>query len=475
MKSERKKKQKRMSKILSILFLLIIIVLFVMLFMFELVPKLYVLIALIIMLLIYLVILKLNFSRKKPKRVLGYIFTFILSAFFVTVEVYLGNTLDLFNSIKASGTKIETYNVIVLKDSKYEELKDLNNKSIGVKEIHNNSGLQKAKKHISKKIDIKYKEYDDISEVALSLTQEKNEAIILENGELSIFAEENPEIYEEMKIIYSFEVKVKVKDVSKDVDITKKPFNIYISGVDTFGKINSATRSDVNMVMSVNPVTDKIHLTWIPRDYYVHINTSTYKDKLTHAGIYGIDSSIYAVETLLQTDINYYVKVNFTSVIKIVDVLGGINVYNDESFTSQDGYYYKKGDITLNGEKALSFVRERKNVSGGDLTRGKNQIKVLEALMNKVMSPKILLKYNSIINSLDGSFVTNMDMSDITKFVERNLKDSNFEITNYNLTGKDGYDYTYSYKKSKLYVMRQDEESVSIAQDKIKEALSVEN
>lgn len=476
MNKKNKKKKKTLSKLISLVLLIILVALFVMIIMFDIVPIIYVGIALLIMLLIYMVLLKLNFSRRKPKRSIGLIFSSILILFFLLVDVYLAQTLDVFNGILNTSKKIETYNVLVLKDTKYEELKDIDGELVGVKEINDNPGLDKAKAKISKIVDIDYEEYESITEVEASLSDESVEAIILEDAELDILKEENPSLYDEFRVIYELEISIGVKDVAKNVNILKKPFNIYISGVDTFGKINSATRSDVNILMTVNPKTEKIHITWVPRDYYVKINDSTYKDKLTHAGIYGIESSIFAMENILDTEVNYYAKVNFTSVIKIVDALDGISVYNDQSFTSQDGFYYKKCEITMDGKHALSFVRERKNVSGGDMGRGNNQVKVLKALIEKMKSPKIITKYMSILNAMDGSFNTNIDINDVTKYIEREIKHpKDYDITSYTLDGKTGYDYTYSYRKNKLSVIFPDEESVSKAKNEINKVLGVEN
>ena len=291
---------------------------------------------------------------------------------------YVINTLDFFNNAFSTNKKIETYNVIVLNSSNYEELADLEDETIGTKNDKNYEGLKKAKKKITKKSKVEYQDFDDVNELSEALIDEKVEAIILENAEMKLIEEDNYDIYKNFKIIYSIEITTDVKDNPNSVNILKKPFNIYISGVDTYGKINSATRSDVNILLTVNPETAKIHMTWIPRDYYVAINDSIYKDKLTHAGIYGIDKSIYAVENVLDTKVNYYVKINFTSLVNIVNTLGDITVYNDHAFTSQDKIRYKKGEITLNGEEALSFVRERKNVPGGDEGRGKNQLKEVD-------------------------------------------------------------------------------------------------
>ncbi len=323
---------------------------------------------------------------------------------------------------------------------------------------------------------MKYTTLEDLNTLIDSLMNNEVAGFILEKSELDLLKEEDSEKFNNLKEIYKVEVKGSIKDLQDQTNINEDSFNIYISGIDTFGKINSSSRSDVNMVVSINPKTEKILITWIPRDYYVFINNSNYKDKLTHAGIYGIDSSIYAAEKLLNIDINYYVKVNFTSVIKVVDILGGITVYNEEAFTGYDvddnfkPYYFKKGNITLKGKEALVFVRERHHVTGGDLGRGKNQVKVLEALMKKAMSKDIIKKYNSLLNSLNGAFVTNMSTGSMTSFIKKELvSPRDWQITSNTLTGIDASEYTYTYKKTKLYVMKPKEESVNTAKQMIQE------
>ena len=170
--------------------------------------------------------------------------------------------------------------------------------------------------------------------------------------------------------------------------------------------------------MSVNPTTKEILLTNIPRDYYVKLHTFGEYDKLTHAGIYGVDESIHTLEDLFDTKINYYVKVNFTSLVDIVDALGGVTVNSKYSFVSQDGYSYKKGENVLDGKKALSFARERKSFKEGDRVRGENQQLVLTALINKAMSPKIITNYVDILKALKGKFVTNISDDEITKLIK---------------------------------------------------------
>lgn len=469
---KRRKKSKKVSRIITIILILVIFIFFGILFYINIIPTIYILIALIISILIIIGLFLLNFSHKRGVRWIGYFLSTLTISIIIFVLVYLFNTLGFLINATDGDYALKTYNVLVLKESNYKKIEDLNKHNIGISETILDDTLNKIKDNINKKIKINYKEYEDTNTLVNKLINEDIESIILENSEIDLLKEEDYEKYELLNNIYQIEVKNDIKTLKDAVNINKETFNIYISGIDTFGKINSSSRSDVNMVLTVNPKSEKILITWIPRDYYVYINDSNYKDKLTHAGIYGIDSSIYAIEKLLDIDINYYVKVNFTSVIKVVDLLGGITVYNDETFTSIDGYTYKKGNVTLNGEKALSFVRERKNVTGGDLGRGKNQIKVIEALMKKAMSPNIIKTYNSLLKSLDGAFVTNMSHTTMLGFIKKEIQSPrDWQIDSYTLSGKDSYDYTYTYKNNKLYVMIPDEEVVNESKNKLKEIL----
>ena len=292
---------------------------------------------------------------------------------------------------------------------------------------------------------------------------------------LAMINESDEDFNDEYRIIYDFSIDVKTEDITKEVDITEDPFSIYISGIDTYGRVSSVSRSDVNMIITVNPKTHKILITSIPRDYYVTLAGKNAKDKLTHAGIYGIETSVATLEDLLDIPINYYVKVNFTSLIDIVDALGGVNVYSKYSFTSKDGYYYNQGYNNVDGKKALSFVRERKAFSEGDRTRVENQAAMIEALINKAISPSIIMNYTSLLNALNDSFITNLDTNSITEFIKMQIdKMPSWEIENISLNGTDGSDYTYSYGGTKLYVMYPDNETVINAQNKINALLKEE-
>ena len=320
---------------------------------------------------------------------------------------------------------------------------------------------------------------EDIDSLTKDLIDSKIDAILIEEAQKDLLEEMSNELKNKERIIYEFSVDVLIKDeLIKNVDITKESFNVFISGIDTYGKITSVSRSDVNMVVSINPRTHKILLTSIPRDYYVKLNgiNTEYKDKITHAGIHGIDTSVKTVEDLLSIDINYYAKVNFTSLIKIVDELGGIDVnvttpfrayYIEENETVN--YSFKKGMNHLNGKQALAYARERKSLPDGDVGRVKHQQQLIEAIVNKALSKTILLKYNDLLNALDGKFITNMGSTNITALIKQQIKEMpSWTIEKYTLEGTDAYAYTYSYKTVKSYVMEPKEDSVNVAKEKIK-------
>lgn len=465
-----KRKRRKINKIITILLLVAILIFFGGLFYLNVLPFVTSIIILLVSLFISGILILFNFSRKKGFRIIGYFFSILIIIIFTIIAVYLYNTIGFLFNVTDGNFALKNYNVVVLNDSELKDITDLKNKDIGINK--NDESIKDIKNKLNKKVKVKYQEYEDSNELVESLINEEIEAIILEDSELSIIEENNLDYFSKLKSIYKIEIKNSIKDLQDAVNINTEPFNVYVSGIDTYGKINAVSRSDVNMVITVNPKTEKILITWIPRDYYVNINNNKMKDKLTHAGIYGVNSSIYALEHLFDIDINYYVKVNFTSVIKVVDALNGITVYNDETFTTNENITFRKGEVNLDGERALSFVRDRKHVTGGDIGRGKNQIKVLEAIMNKARSKEIITSYNKLLKSLDGAFVTNVSQSSMTAFIKKEISSPrNWQIESYTLDGTSAYDYTYSFSKSKLYVMIPDKDMINTAKEKINSVL----
>lgn len=387
---------------------------------------------------------------------------------------YILNTLGFLAKIGPTNYKTETYSVIVVNDSKYNKIKDI--KDLDVAYYSNSKGAKEANKKVLKSVDVNFKDYDDANEMASKLLNNEEKVIMLEDSVLSMVNEDDPEFNNKTKVIYKFVIKIKSKTKAKDVNVTEKPFNIYITGIDTYGEITSVSRSDVNIVATVNPKTKQVLLTSIPRDYYVQLHGTTgIKDKLTHAGIYGVDMSIATIEDLLDIEINYYVKVNFTSLIDIVNALGGITVYSDYTFTSIDGVHFTEGNNNMNGEQALAFARERKAFQAGDIQRGKDQQAVIAALIKKVCSKSIITKYDSLLNSLKSKFQTNMSSNKITSLLKMQLNDmATWNVSTYNLDGVNSNNYTYSGGNAKLFVFEPKLGSIKQANDLINKVMNGE-
>ena len=264
--------------------------------------------------------------------------------------------------------------------------------------------------------------------------------------------------------------------------ITKEPFVVYLSGVDTRGDLTDKARSDVNIIAAVNPVTKQVVLINTPRDYYVDLAGTNSKDKLTHAGLYGVQTSMDTLGNLYGVDVQHYIRINFAGFINIIDALGGVDVYSDQAFTSvgSPGYYdpttFVEGWNHLDGKAALAFARERHAFKTGDVQRGINQMKVIDAMLNKIKSPALLMGFTKILDAVSDSFVTSLSQNQISALVRMQLSDfAEWNIERYTVTGSSGSSTKcYSAKGQKLYVMKPDENSVAKAKEMIAAVLGGE-
>lgn len=306
-----------------------------------------------------------------------------------------------------------------------------------------------------------------------SLLSGEAKAIVLNSVFENIIEADYPDYASKIKKIYT-------KDLTKTVETPKSvkgdSFNIYVSGIDTYGPISSVSRSDVNIIMTVNRETKKILLTTTPRDSYVSIadGGNNQKDKLTHAGIYGVDASIHTLENLYGIDLNYYARLNFTSFLKLIDLIGGIDVYNDQDFTSLHGkFHFPVGNIHLDSEQALGFVRERYSLSDGDRDRGRNQQKVIVAIIQKLTSSEALKNYDTIIQGLQDSLQTNMPIETMISLINTQLEQGgSYQVTSQDLkgTGRMGLP-SYAMPDSNLYMMEISDSSLESVKTAIKDVM----
>ncbi len=417
-----------------------------------------------------LIIVMLRKKNKKKIRVISSILSILLIGIYSVFLLYLSKTYKFIENIVDDGYVIENYSVIVLNNDKYNSLKDIENKLLGYYK-DDSTGVGEALDKLDNEIKIDKKDYKDYNSLIDDLYNEKVDSLIMEESYRTIIEETKPDFNDKTKVIHKIEVKRKKEDIVKNVDVKNETFNMYISGIDVYGSISSVSRSDVNIVASVNPSTHQMLLISIPRDYYVQLDGTTgYKDKLTHAGIYGIDKSVKTLENLLGIEINYYIKVNFSSVERMIDAIGGVDVYSKYTFIGYEDSSFKQGFNRVNGKQGLEFARTRKTVQGGDRTRGENQEALIQAILKKVTSKEIITKYTGILNSLNGTFQTNMPMDTITDLIKKQISDmASWTVTSISLDGYDASRYTYSYPGQYLYVMEPDEDSIVEAKQKLKD------
>ncbi len=385
---------------------------------------------------------------------------------------YLIKTQSLLIDISSKNTKIDDVSIIVLKEDPAQSINDTADYLFGIQEVLDRENTDKTIEKINGDlgIEMKIKAYSDLSLQVEALYGGEVDAIILNEAYRDTIKETYKDFDERTKVLTSHQIEIPVEIEPSDKEVTLEPFNVYISGIDTYGPIRRTSRSDVNIIATVNPKTKRILLTTTPRDFYVPFPiTGGVRDKLTHAGVYGIDVSIGTLEDLYDIEIDYYVRVNFDSLIKMVDALGGINVDSEYAFKS-GGYSFKKGINQLNGAQALAFSRERYAFASGDNQRGKNQMAVIKGMIEKAMSPAIITNYSKIMDGLSESFETNMSPNDITSLIKMQINDmSPWEVKTNNVTGKGAMKTTYTYKKKHLYVAIPDEPSVEEAKNMIKQ------
>lgn len=474
------KKNKRFSIlgiILGILLVIATISLIVLINKFDIIPNNYynlLIIFLIILNIILNLIMIFKFKNKLLKilHIITCIITIILISIFIIGIVYLDKTMNLFDNISHIKEEVTDYYIIVLKESNYQEVSDLYTKSLAYyteidKEILN-----------SIKLSLTYSEEKDILTLKNKLLNKEVEAILISDIIKNKYEEDDEQFENKIKILKTISIKTEIEDITKRVSIKNTPYNVLISGIDTYGDINKTSRNDVNIVATINPNTDQILLTSIPRDYYVQLhNTEGYKDKLTHASYYGINMQVQTIEDIFDIDINYYIKVNFSTVVELVDEIGGIEVYADQEINLKNCGKIVVGMNNLNGKCALAFSRERYSYVDGDRHRGRNQQEVIKAIFNKLKNgTTILTSYTNILQALEGKFATNMDMNEVTNFIKYELNDlKNYDIVTSQVDGYGSMGLTYSYPNQELWIMIPYEDTVNNAKELIARIVNDEN
>lgn len=425
-----------------------------------------------VVILVALASLLLIIYRKAEKFTIFFLTLAILmsSVSFFALQQFVGFTSHI-NS--TSNYSEYSMSVVVLKDSDVHNVTQLD--SVTGPTDTDNDNIQKLIADIktSQSKELTVEQSTSYLAAYKSLVSGEAKAIVLNSVFENIIESEYPDYASKIRKIYT-------KNITKEVAAPKvsknKSFNVYVSGIDTYGPISSVSRSDVNIIMTVNRETKKILLTTTPRDSYVPIadGGNNQKDKLTHAGIYGVDASIHTLENLYGVDINYYVRLNFTSFLKLIDLLGGVDVYNDQEFTAHtNGKHYSIGNVHLDSEQALGFVRERYSLADGDRDRGRNQQKVIVAIIQKLTSTEALKNYSDIIQGLQDSLQTNMPIETMMDLVNTQLESGgSYKVNSQDLkgTGRMGLP-SYAMPDSNLYMMEIDDSSLATAKSAIQDVM----
>lgn len=337
-------------------------------------------------------------------------------------------------------------------------------------------------------LDLRTAEYDGLPSLIDALLNEETDAIILNVAFLDLLEEMDgyEDIMTQIRQV-NFQSIEKVIEIEEELPVPEEKeeeeeveqapeaaFTLFISGIDTRGGMTAKSRSDVNILATVNPETHQILLVSTPRDFYVPLSISNgSKDKLTHAGIYGIDVCMDTIGMLYDIDVDYYFRVNFSGFVDIIDALGGITVNSDYAFEA-GGHSFTEGENTVDGTAALAFARERYAFASGDRQRGENQMAVIKAVIQKMLSKDMLLHYVSVLEAVEDSFETSVPLAMISRLVRAQLADgAGWNVVSYSVNGFDDSQIPYSMSQY-AYVMVPDETTVSTAKDLMQAVLAGE-
>lgn len=410
----------------------------------------------------------------------------MISIVAIILSIFALRYTDAFNGFLNKVTKrqpeTKQYSVVVMEKSEVKELGNLKDKNIGFLKIDEKAG--NAEKYLLGKIKFEANFYDDVDTLMSVLNGGIVDAITIETSRMEILKEEAENAIKNTRVIDTFEIEIASENeeiVTKQV--TKEPFVLYISGSDSRNGLKARTRSDVNILAVVNPAKGKILLVSIPRDTYVQLHGTTgIKDKLTHAGVYGINMSRDTIEDFMGVNIDYIAKISFNTVVKVVDELNGIEIDSDQEMTLKDGEllkdkvcHYTLGKQKVDGDCALRFARERKSYKTGDRHRGENQMQVISAIVAKLSSSKdYLLRLPEILNIAADSFETTFSRDDISSFIRMQLSNgTNWQVESISVDGTGSMQGTYSMGANRpLYVMIPNQDSVNNATAKIREYLA---
>ena len=452
-KIERKKKRRAWAFAIGsvlVLIQLVLTVLFLLkIFKLDILPFKYLFMINIILILLVLYDFTSQFTKS---HILGKLISVMLSCLILFTYLFAAKFDSVLDKLGAANVEIDIVDVCVLSNDKAQNLNDAANYKFAINSTASNANINTSIESISSETGktIKPTEYTNWSNLVNALYDNKNvQAIVINHSMMSIISQEFPDFEDNIKIIKTYEYKEKVELDASNVNVKRDPFIIYVSGISSDDgedtKLASKALSDVNILAVINPETKQVLLVTTPRDSYIKISNSsgvTGYDKLAHAGSYGVDKSIEALENLYGINIDYYVKINFAGSQAVIDALGGITIESEIEFTNgweaaPVSYHFVQGANECDGEKAIAFARERKAFAAGDFQRGRNQTAVIKGIIQKATSPAILTRYSAVMDTVSDMFLTNIPSSAISNLVKLQLSNSTpWNIQTYSISGK---------------------------------------
>lgn len=447
--------------LVSVIFMIVVMLL-------DMLPGNY--LALIAMILIFLWCIAFTSQAvRRKKGIPGKIYSLLIVCVLAFGTYNIAEANNMLSMITGGNVRVDKMAVAVRADDSAETIEDAIDYNFGVQFQQGGDNIQTAVTNLQEELGttLEVTECNSVQEQAQALINGQVDAIIYNEAYLELMDDAVEGFSDDTKIIYEMSIQTELDlGVGTDNSLTDEPFTVYISGIDTYGEVTETSRSDVNIIAVVNPTTHQILLITTPRDSFVPLYGPDVEqgalDKLTHAGVYGIETSMATLGELYDTEINYYVRLNFTSLIDIVDILGGVDVESEFAFTtgSDAGYIVEvqKGMNHFNGEQALAFSRERHALDDGDNQRGKNQQAVITAMLKKVISPTMLLRASTLMDQVSKDVEMNVTQTQLNALVRNQLRtNAKWTIQSVALSGEGGQDYCYSASDQLLYVMYPDE------------------
>lgn len=464
--------------VITIIVIMLSVVFMGLLAMTKMIPTIYMLIIGIVLAVIAAIIWLLVWHTRYTGRFIGgTVLAVIMIAILAFGGFYINKTRSAISNISGETTEVTQMAVYVKSDDAADSVEATAGYTYGILSSLDRENTDGAVAHLNSQFgtEVQTKEYAGLTELADGILNGEVNAMLLNSGYLSVYEDMDgyTDFSTKIKEVGTVDVESTIQSAEESTPIEPittanggKVYTIYLSGIDTRGEMTAKSRSDVNIIATVNTDTHEILLVSTPRDYFVPLSISGgAPDKLTHAGIYGIDVCMDTLGMLYDIDINYYFRINFGGFVKVIDALGGITVNSDYDFDSKNilGYHFNKGENYVNGEQALIFARERYAFQEGDRQRGKNQMEVIRGVVKKALSPEILTSYSSILSSLDGCFGTNITYEEIAQILQQQLTNGgDWTIVSYSVNGTGATEKPYSMSQ-KAYVMVPDYNTVDKA------------